>query len=134
MIGNDVVDLSDLESRSEGRHPGFDRRIFAETERALLGASSEPEPDRCLLWAGRASAYKAARKTDPHVVFAPSRFVVRRRDWRRATVRSGDRLFHVELAVGAEHVHAVARAADDPPAMVRSTVSRLAGCATEGDA
>ena len=77
MLGNDIVDLGDPESRAEGRHARFDGRVFDETERVLIDAAPEPERVRWLLWAAKESAYKAARKEDPHTVFAPSCFVVR---------------------------------------------------------
>jgi len=134
MIGNDVVDLGDPESRAEGRHPRFDARVFDETERALLDASPRCERVRWLLWAAKEGTYKAARKDDPRTVFAPARFHVRRESDARLTVSIGDRRFRVDVVVGAEHVHAVARPAEDPPAATCSAVARVPERATGSDA
>ena len=134
MIGNDVVVLGDPESRAEGRHARFDGRVFDETERALIAATLWPERVRWLLWAAKESAYKAARKEDSRTVFAPSRFHVRREAGAGLTVSIGERRFRVDVVVGAEHVHAVARGAGDPPAAMHSAVARLQGRATGTDA
>ena len=72
MLGNDVVDLRDPETHT--RHPSFDARVFTETERRSLDASPDPHAMRQMLWAAKESAYKAARRRDPRVVFSPIRF------------------------------------------------------------
>jgi len=133
MIGNDVVDLGDPESRAEGRHARFDGRVFDQTERMLIDAAPQPERIRWLLWAAKESAYKAARKEDSRTVFAPSRFHVRREAGAGLTVSIGARRFRVDVVVGAEHVHAVARGASDPPAAVCSAVGTLPALATGSD-
>jgi phosphopantetheinyl transferase (holo-ACP synthase) len=106
MIGNDVVDLGDADSRVAGHHPRFDDRVFAPAERALIAAGPEGERVRWLLWAAKESAYKAAR---------------------RATVEAAGRTFDVELRGDDEHVQAIARGRDDARAAVYSAVARLAG-------
>jgi len=78
MLGNDVVDLGDPESRAGARHARFDARAFDRTERALIATSPRGEHERWRLWAAKESAYKAARKEDPCTVFSPQRFAVRR--------------------------------------------------------
>jgi len=133
MIGNDVVDLGDPESRAEGRHARFDGRVFDETERVLIDAAPEPERVRWLLWAAKESAYKAARKEDSRTVFAPSRFHVRYEPGAGLTVSVGERRFRVDVVVGAEHVHAVARGASDAPAAMCSAVATLPELATGSD-
>ena len=125
MIGNDVVDLADPESRAVARHLRFDGRVFDGTERVLIEASSHPERARWLLWAAKESAYKAARKEDPRTVFSPARFVVRLEGDARASVAVGARRFLVDLVAGADHVHAVARAAGDPSGAVSTAVAKL---------
>jgi len=134
MMGNDVVDLGDPESRAEARHPRFDRRVFDETERALIGASAQPERTRWLLWAAKESAYKAARKEDPHTVFAPSCFVVRPEGDARVSVAVGERRFQVDLGAGADHVHAVARAEGDSPDAICTAIAKLPELSTGSDA
>ncbi len=118
MLGNDIVDLAD----AVGHHPRFAARVFAATELALIDA----DPDLAgVLWAAKESAYKAARKADAGTVFSPPRFVVRLDDTRRATVAAGDRRFDIELFRADGYVHAVARAADDPPASVCAAVETV---------
>jgi len=134
MIGNDVVDLGDPECRAEGRHPRFDGRVFDEAERALIETSGQPERIRWLLWAAKESAYKAARKEDPRTVFTPSRFHAERHADERLTVSLGDRRFLVDVGVGVEHLHAVARGAGDPPATTHGAVARLPEQATGSEA
>ena len=48
MLGNDVIDLADPETRS--RHPGFDERVFSPLERDAIGTAGEPHVVRQMLW------------------------------------------------------------------------------------
>jgi len=125
MIGNDVVDLGDADSRIAEHHPRFDRRVFAPAERDLIAASRDGERLRWLLWAAKESAYKAARRLDARTVFSPVRFVVSLGSETAATVDAPCGPFDVDLDADAEHVHAVARARDDARATVYSAVARL---------
>ena len=104
MIGNDVVDLT---APLADRHPRFDARVFARSERRALEASGAGERLRCMFWACKEAAYKAARKADPAVVFSPSRFVVELGpDLRGEVVHGGDR-FAVRVEEAPDFVHAV---------------------------
>ncbi|MEW6273198.1 MAG: 4'-phosphopantetheinyl transferase superfamily protein [Thermodesulfobacteriota bacterium] len=123
MLGNDVVDLADPETRAGARHPRFDARVFTAAELAALRASAEPERLRWLLWAAKEAAYKAARKDDPAVTFSPRAFAACLTSRDRATVRHGARLFAVALDADRERVHAVA--AIEPG---DASGARLAGC------
>jgi phosphopantetheinyl transferase (holo-ACP synthase) len=131
MLGNDVVDLDDPESHQR-RHPRFDARVFAPSERALIDARPDTDPLRWLLWAAKESAYKALRKADPDTVFAPSRFVVRPERAGRARVDAAGHTVRVEIAVEASCVHAVARGPEDGDA-VCCGVDAMATSGTEGD-
>jgi len=115
MIGNDVVDLGDPETRAWVRHPRFDARVFSDSERALIAASADADRMRWVLWAAKESAYKVARKEEPRTVFAPSRFVVSLDRDGRATVHVDARRFDVDVVAGGDHVHAVARSAGMVP-------------------
>ncbi len=108
MIGNDVVDLGDRETRAGAQHPRFDARVFAPCERRLLESGEFGEGLRWILWAAKESAFKVARRDDPTTVFAPSRFVVELdRDLRgRVRHRGGD--YAVQVSVNRDRVHAVA--------------------------
>jgi hypothetical protein len=127
MLGNDVVDLAD----AGARHPRFAARVFTTAERALLDA----DPALCgVLWAAKESAYKAARKADRSTVFSPARFVVHLDDPCRATVTVGERRFAVDLVRADDYVHAVARAADDPPAPVCAAVGTVPAGTSDSEA
>jgi phosphopantetheinyl transferase (holo-ACP synthase) len=115
MIGNDVVDLADPDVTGGDRHPRFDTRVFAPSERAMLAASADGERLRWRLWAAKESAYKAARRCDPRVVFSPARFVVEPIDDASATVTVDERCLRVvftRVARAPGCVHAVAAAFD----------------------
>jgi phosphopantetheinyl transferase (holo-ACP synthase) len=132
MLGNDVVDLGDPETRAGSRHPRFDVRVFDETERVLIAASPERDRERWLLWAAKESAYKAARKEDPRTIFAPSRFVVRRDADGRLGVTAGARAFRIDVRANVDHVHAVARRTGDPPRILCTAVASLAPAERDG--
>lgn len=71
MIGNDVVDLAQADTRDGAQHPGFDRRVFDADERAAIAADGEPRRRRWMFWAAKEAAYKALRRSQPRFVFAP---------------------------------------------------------------
>jgi hypothetical protein len=125
MIGNDVVDLGDADSRIAGHHPRFDRRVFAPSERDLIEAAPDAERVRWLLWAAKESAYKAARRLDARTPFSPVHFVVSLVSETVARVDGAGGPYDVDLDAGAELVHAVARARDVGSATVYSAVARL---------
>jgi phosphopantetheinyl transferase (holo-ACP synthase) len=110
MLGNDVIDLADPETRERALHARFDRRVLDSDEQAWLRASPEQERERWVLWAAKESAYKAARRLDPSVVFSPVRFAVRlERDPRGfvGRVSHGGQRFSLSVELGARFVHAV---------------------------
>jgi hypothetical protein len=109
MVGNDVVDLGDPETRAGAQHPRFDARVFCAEERALLQAQADPVRLRWALWAAKEAAFKVARKLAPATVFAPRRFRVTLGPAGIGEVRwEGGRL-PLLLARGSDWVHAVVR-------------------------
>lgn len=126
MLGNDVIDLADGETRPEAIHPRFDERVFAVTERAELAKSSSPERLRWKLWAAKESAYKAAKKLDPRTIFSPVRFVVNLVAPDRATVRAPGRSFSVSFHEVENAVHAVALEKRAPRGSLVSGLRRFA--------
>ncbi len=108
MIGNDVVDLADPEVAGGERHPRFDARVFAPEERIRLGASADRERLRWMLWSAKEAAYKALRRSDPALVFAPSRFVVRLGRDLVGKVVHGARALAVRVELADDRVHAIA--------------------------
>ena len=82
MIGNDVVDLGDADSRIAGHHPRFDERVFAPAERALIAPA--PAASGCAGSSGRPRrAPTRPRRTDARAVFSPRAFSSARRPSRR---------------------------------------------------
>ncbi len=75
MLGNDVVDLRDRDARPETFRPGFDRRVFSESERRAIAEDPNPLARRWAHWAAKEAAYKLARQIDPTFVFAPRRLI-----------------------------------------------------------
>ena len=108
LVGNDVVDLHDLESRPEAIHNRFDARVFTSDERRALSASVSTHELRWTLWAAKESAYKVAKKLDPAVRFLPREFVVGRITKGRAVVLHATGSFDVRLQRSDEWVGAVA--------------------------
>ena len=115
MVGNDVVDLGDREVLEGPAHPRFDARVFASAERALLGASADPDRLRWTLWAAKEAAYKLARKRDARVIFSPRRFVVSLREPGRARVSFGEQRFAIRIAAAGHALHALAHDAERRP-------------------
>ena len=108
MVGNDVVDLRDLETRARGLHPRFDARVFARSEGEALRASEAPQRLRWRLWAAKEAAYKVARKLDPRVIFSPAHFVVTLDDAHQGRVSCAAGTVSVVLHEDGESVHAIA--------------------------
>ena len=108
LVGNDVVDLGDPESRPEAIHARFDARVFTSDERKALSALASAHELRWTLWAAKESAYKVAKKLDPAVRFLPRDFVVRRIAEGRAVVMHKTGPFDVRLHRTDEWVSAVA--------------------------
>jgi phosphopantetheinyl transferase (holo-ACP synthase) len=108
MIGNDVVDLRDPETRSGALHPRFDARVFTDDERRVLERSPTPCRTRWLLWAAKESAFKALRRDDGRVAFRPRDFAVTLAGRGGVVCHRVARVsFRVE-ATGAQALHVVA--------------------------
>jgi hypothetical protein len=71
MLGNDIVDLSDLETQPGAQHPRFDSRVFNEEERARLAEHRDSHRLRWSYWAAKEATYKWLRKQDEDVIFSP---------------------------------------------------------------
>jgi len=75
MLGNDVVDLRDPESRPESFRPRFDERVFSPDERWAIAHDRDPLARRWAHWAAKEAAYKLARQIDSTFVFSPRRLI-----------------------------------------------------------
>jgi hypothetical protein len=77
MLGNDVVDLCDADSRPESFRPRFDARVFAPEERRAIARDENPLARRWAHWAAKEAAFKLAKQIDSGFIFAPARLCVR---------------------------------------------------------
>ena len=112
MVGNDVIDLGDPETRA-GRLPRALRRARVRRRRARPARRERALRVRLrwILWAAKEAAYKVAKKRDAaHLLLAARASWCDRRATRRATVQHGGERYGVVLEVGRSHVHAVATA------------------------
>lgn len=134
VVGNDVVDLEDPESRLDSLHPRWVERVFAPEEKDALAACATPLARHRLhwaLWAAKESAFKARRRLDRIAVFSP----------REASVvlpgvpddgdgvvaghaHDGDAAYAVEVRFGGSWVHAVAVGASGADGLLRGVASR----------
>jgi phosphopantetheinyl transferase (holo-ACP synthase) len=118
MLGNDVVDLADAEAAHAACHPRFDARVFGERERRRLETAEDPLRMRWILWAAKESAYKAARRRDPSVIFSPRRFEVQLDASLRGRVRYPGGVLAVRVELFGNCLHALAAAAPWEPEML----------------
>lgn len=123
LVGNDVVDLHDPESRPGALHPRFDVRVFTPDELEALSASASAHPLRWTLWAAKESAYKVAKKLDPTVRFLPRDFVVGQIAEGRALIMHATGPFDVRLYRTDRWVSAVATLTVAHPSRTRGPFS-----------
>ena len=108
MVGNDVVDLGDPETAAHAVHLRFDERVFSDCEREQMLCADDSVRMRWILWAAKESAYKAARRVDPKVIFSPSCFEVRLDGHLRGSVEVSHHSFEVRVEIRGDCIHAVA--------------------------
>ncbi|MFV1988533.1 MAG: 4'-phosphopantetheinyl transferase superfamily protein [Gemmatimonadota bacterium] len=118
LVGNDVVDLRDLENQPSAIHSRFDERVFTRAERARLTLEATAHRTRWRMWAAKESAFKVARKIDPAVRFLPRRFAVRFEGNARAVVQHAVGRFDVSFSGADDWVHAIATLSDGVAARV----------------
>lgn len=100
MLGNDVIDLFDVDARPETFHRRFDPRVFAAEERRAIATDDRPQALRWAHWGAKEAAYKLARQLDPKFVFSPARLVARFEPASRTPEGSCERRGRLELASG----------------------------------
>jgi hypothetical protein len=139
VLGNDVVDLGDPETRPDAAHPRFDARVFTTEERAALAASPDPVRLRWRLWAAKEAAYKCSQKVnrgtffeskpghaDARMPFLPARLEVRLDDAGGGSVQVGDRRLRIRFHEAGDALHAVASdAAAGPERRVLRALAKL---------
>ncbi len=134
MLGNDIIDLGDPETRPGARHPRFDARVFTREERAALAGASDPGRLRWSLWAAKEAAYKCLKKLEPETWFSPVRFAVRLGTERAGSVAHGGQRLRLALFSEGDCLHAVATDAADPEREVLRVVSALPAAADPASA
>jgi len=107
MLGNDVVDLAQRGTQPGAQHPRFDARVFSQRERALIAADATQRV-RWVCWAAKEAAYKAAKKLERALVWAPARFEVTLDSCSGGSVRHGERRFALRVFENEAFVHALA--------------------------
>lgn len=107
MLGNDIVDLTDPETRRGNQHPRFDQRVFTPRERASLARSPDPTRTRWILWSVKESAYKALRRVLPETVFSPVEFAVELDSQQQGFVTYRQHRFHARVEIDAGCIHAI---------------------------
>ena len=118
LLGNDVVDLRDPETKEAALHPRFDGRVFRPAERERLEHSPERHQLRWILWAAKEAAYKALCQIDADLSFSPARFEV---DPDRGTVRWNALHLALLVDVDDDRVHVVASGSGDLSRIVHAS-------------
>jgi len=76
LVGNDVVDLRDPETRLDSVHDRFIERVFTPAERDAIFASRDSRAALWSHWAAKESAYKIIKKAEPDAIFSHRAFQV----------------------------------------------------------
>lgn len=107
LIGNDVVDLLDVESRKDALHSRFDKRVFSQRERDCIYHSSNSHRMRWSHWAAKESAYKVLKKIDARTIFSPIQYAVQLNESGIGTVRHQGRQLYLAVQSSEQYVHAI---------------------------
>lgn len=129
MIGNDVVDLGDLDALPGATHPRFDERVFDADERHAIQSNATPNRLRWILWAAKESAFKALRKLDDRTIFSPRRLSVALDGAGRGTVLHAGRRVDVVVEDAEDAVHVIATGS---PAATGALISEVGFTSSEG--
>lgn len=98
FVGNDLIDFAADHNRGRSGQSRFLERALTPDERGRLARENAGDHGVALLWSAKEAAYKAARKRDPALVFAPRRWRV---DVDSLAPGPGDRAGTVAIAPGA---------------------------------
>jgi len=98
FVGNDLIDFAAAHNRGRARQARFLERVLTAAEREWLALADDGDRGFALLWSAKEAAYKAAKKHDPALVFAPRRWPV---EWDAAAARPPPREASVVVAVDA---------------------------------
>jgi phosphopantetheinyl transferase (holo-ACP synthase) len=70
LVGNDIVDLLEADAAAKPRNERFLDRVFTLPEKAAIAAADDPALALWMLWSGKESVFKIAKKLNPNAVFA----------------------------------------------------------------
>ena len=73
-IGNDLIDFRASHNRGRAEQPRLLARVLTASERTQLADEDAGDIGFALLWSAKEAAYKAAKKIQPALVFAPVRW------------------------------------------------------------
>lgn len=76
MLGNDLIDFRARHNRGRAEQPRLLARVLTTNERVQLADERAGDTGFALLWSAKEAAYKAAKKIQPTLVFAPGRWQV----------------------------------------------------------
>jgi len=116
LIGNDIVDLADLQARGKNRDIRFIERVFTPDEQSKIQKSDEPGIVLWSLWAGKETGYKAMSKTHPAVSSSPGRYAVQLSDTplpESGTVETPCGPVSVRFHITKEYVHCIGATTDE---------------------
>jgi len=122
MIGNDLVDLCDAETRESVLHPRFDARIFNATELAELSRAADRHRLRWTFWAAKEAAFKWLRRHDARAIFAPRSFLVVLDSIERGSVQAASFRLPFRAQQATEFVHVVVKDPNCPAERIASQV------------
>jgi len=129
-VGNDIVDLGDMENRGKNRDKRFLDRVLTTEEQLLLSAAARPEALLWSLWAAKEAAYKAVSRDDPEVCSIPRRYSVFLNDGRVVTPRGEVAL---RVIVTGDYVHALAAGSEACLEGMVQRVDRMGNLENSGD-
>lgn len=134
-IGNDLIDFRASHNRGRAEQPRMLARVLTASERTQLADEGAGDIGFALLWSAKEAAYKAAKKIQPALVFAPGRWQLECTDLALAngeksgTVRIPD---HPPIRASWQHhahwLHCIA-VRGDTPTKIEHAVSALSNCA-----
>jgi len=130
MIGNDLVDLCDAETREAALHSRFDARVFNATERAELARAADRHRLRWTFWAAKEAAFKWLRRHEGRAIFAPRRFAVVLDSIERGSVQAASFRLPFQAQQASEFVHVVVKDPNCPAEQIASRVEPIGHAAS----
>lgn len=133
-LGNDLIDFRASHNLGRAEQPRLLARVLTASERTQLANQGSGDVGFALLWSAKEAAYKAAKKIQPALVFAPGRWQVDCADLalddsrKHGTVSIAD---HPPIAVSWQHhahwLHCIA-VLGPVPQPIDSAVLTLSDC------